>query len=373
MSEWSECIGKTRCCWLILCLACCLSLVGCPMDWDTMEEAMLLTIGERVTGSLPVGDVDYFKFEAEANIAYVIVCPETTLASLTVLDGDGTVLFNVMEQPQKVLMHGIVFEEADMYYIRLEADLRASIDGRASYPLNNETGLDTYSLVVEELPPIETLAESAEALSLGDTVEDYLVLGDVHCYTVTVPKTVGEEEAIPYLVTLELPRGGNGVIIEVYDEDFARVDWLRVGDPHRVISTNVDQAFYYLVDVRSADSTYETDLGLNEWARAGYALTYDKAPRLKVTPPTHTVDAAGGSVTFTVKNTGSGTLNWNASCNEYWLTFDGGSAAGTDSGHITCQIAENTSSYGRTAYIYVQSDEGGGATVTVSQEGQEYY
>jgi len=67
-------------------------------------------------------------------------------------------------------------------------------------------------------------------------------------------------------------------------------------------------------------------------------------PHIAVTPPNQNVPASSGDTTFSVSNTGGGTLNWTASVVEgsSWLSIPPGDHTGTDSGTIQVHYEENS-------------------------------
>jgi hypothetical protein len=96
----------------------------------------------------------------------------------------------------------------------------------------------------------------------------------------------------------------------------------------------------------------------------------NEVPCLEVTPVTQTVGAAADTATFTVSNTGSGSMAWTASVtsSSSWLTITSG-ASGTNSGSIVVSFTKNTVPVTRSATVTVIAD---GATnspieVTVTQ------
>ncbi len=105
-----------------------------------------------------------------------------------------------------------------------------------------------------------------------------------------------------------------------------------------------------------------------------FTITSEPGPVLSVTPATREVPAAAGVTSFTVANTGGGTMNWTASVTEgsAWLSITSG-ASGTNSGTIEVSYAENSSTSARVGTITVSAPGASGspAQVTVSQSGRE--
>jgi len=90
-------------------------------------------------------------------------------------------------------------------------------------------------------------------------------------------------------------------------------------------------------------------------------------PVLSVTPTSRSVSSGSGATTFSVSNTGTGTMNWTATESSPWVSITGG-ASGTDSGTITVSYSANSGG-ARTADIVVTADGATNSpiTLTVSQ------
>jgi hypothetical protein len=88
---------------------------------------------------------------------------------------------------------------------------------------------------------------------------------------------------------------------------------------------------------------------------------------ISVSPASRAVAKDAGATTFSVSNTGTGTMPWTATVTsgDSWLLILGG-AIGTDSGTITCSFTANTSSSARTATIRVTSTGATGSPVDVT-------
>jgi len=93
-------------------------------------------------------------------------------------------------------------------------------------------------------------------------------------------------------------------------------------------------------------------------------------PVLSVTPSTQNVGYSSDTTSFTVSNTGSGTMTWSASVisGSDWLSITSGSN-GTNSGTITAFYSQNTTSSSRTGTIRVTASGATGSPtdVTVTQ------
>ena len=93
---------------------------------------------------------------------------------------------------------------------------------------------------------------------------------------------------------------------------------------------------------------------------------------LVISPTSQNVTKDGGTTTFSVSNTGTGTMPWTAAVTSAstWLTITSGTS-GTDSGTINCSFTANTSTSARTATIRVTATGAMGSPkdVTVTQAG----
>jgi hypothetical protein len=91
---------------------------------------------------------------------------------------------------------------------------------------------------------------------------------------------------------------------------------------------------------------------------------------LVISPTSQYVSKDMGTTTFSVSNTGTGTMHWTAAVTSggTWLSITSG-ASGTDTGTITCSFTANTSLSSRTATIRVTAPyaTGNPVDVTVTQ------
>ena len=87
------------------------------------------------------------------------------------------------------------------------------------------------------------------------------------------------------------------------------------------------------------------------------------SPVISVDPTSRSVGDSAGTTTFTVENAGTGTMNWNATTSDSWLSILDGSS-GTDSGTITVTYAENAGAE-RTGSITIASTEASNSPQTV--------
>jgi len=95
-------------------------------------------------------------------------------------------------------------------------------------------------------------------------------------------------------------------------------------------------------------------------------------PILAVAPESRSVSSPSGTTTFSVSNTGTGTMNWTATVvsGSAWLSISSGSS-GTNSGTITASFTSNGSTESRTGTIRVTATGATGSPkdVTVTQAG----
>jgi hypothetical protein len=88
---------------------------------------------------------------------------------------------------------------------------------------------------------------------------------------------------------------------------------------------------------------------------------------LVISPASRNVAKNAGTTTFSVSNTGTGTMPWTAAVTsgDTWLSITSG-ASGTDTGTINCSFTANTSALARTATIRVTATGATGSPVDVT-------
>lgn len=88
---------------------------------------------------------------------------------------------------------------------------------------------------------------------------------------------------------------------------------------------------------------------------------------LSVTPQEIDIGPAGGNTTFTVQNTGTGTMLWTAAIQSGadFVTVNSG-ASGTNTGVVGLTVKENSTGLSRTATVLVNAPEAGNNPVTVT-------
>ncbi len=109
------------------------------------------------------------------------------------------------------------------------------------------------------------------------------------------------------------------------------------------------------------------------WAVSCYSVAVKApAPVLAVNPISRSVASSSGATTFSVSNTGTGTMSWTAAVvsGSSWLSIQSGSS-GTNSGMITAAFSTNTMSASRTGTIRITATGATGSPkdVTVTQAG----
>ena len=89
---------------------------------------------------------------------------------------------------------------------------------------------------------------------------------------------------------------------------------------------------------------------------------------LSVTPTNRDVSSSAGSTSFSVSNSGGGTMSWSATDNSSWVTLTG--ASGTNSGPITASFTANSGGSSRVCTITVTASgaTGNPKQVTITQE-----
>ena len=88
---------------------------------------------------------------------------------------------------------------------------------------------------------------------------------------------------------------------------------------------------------------------------------------ISVSPASRNVAKDAGTTTFSVSNTGTGTMPWTAAVTSggSWLSITSG-ASGTNSGTITCSFTANTGTSARTGTIRVTATGATGSPVDVT-------
>lgn len=112
-----------------------------------------------------------------------------------------------------------------------------------------------------------------------------------------------------------------------------------------------------------------TSNGGNTGVTVTQAAPAPPVPVLAVAPGDRPVNANAGSTTFTVQNTGTGTLTWNAATTDAWLTTinpNTGSLTAGASATVTVTYEANTTASARKGFINFTSN-GGNSSPSVSQ------
>ena len=131
---------------------------------------------------------------------------------------------------------------------------------------------------------------------------------------------------------------------------------------------NTDGAWGVDFDSGNDSSNYRKDSeGYARAVRGGHPRPPDH-PVISVSPASRAVAKDAGATTFSVSNTGVGTMPWVATVTsgDSWLLISSGGAIGTDFGTITCSFTANTSSSARTATIRVTATGAAGSPVDVT-------
>jgi hypothetical protein len=117
--------------------------------------------------------------------------------------------------------------------------------------------------------------------------------------------------------------------------------------------------------VGSGPSDYKGNSSYVRAVRGGQYWPLDHSV-ISVSPASRAVAKDAGATTFSVSNTGTGTMPWTATVTsgDSWLLISG--AIGTDSGTITCSFTANASSSARTATIRVTATGATGSPVDVT-------
>lgn len=128
---------------------------------------------------------------------------------------------------------------------------------------------------------------------------------------------------------------------------------------------NADYAFF--VDFLSGfDEAFYKQGSIHVRAVRGFQSGASDVSILSVSPTSQSVSADADNTTFSVNNTGTGTMSWTASVTSgnSWLSISSGSS-GTNTGTINCSFTANTNSSTRTATIRVTATGAAGSPVDV--------
>ena len=144
--------------------------------------------------------------------------------------------------------------------------------------------------------------------------------------------------------------------------DATNCDW---GDPSGPLDDSDDRATGGLYNPNGKGNKVSDHVNYNPWGISAQLA-------LSVSPASRSVAKAAGTTTFSVANTGTGTMPWTAAVTSggSWLSITTGSS-GSNSGTISCSFTANAGISVRTASIRVTAT---GATnspqdVTVTQAG----
>ena len=144
--------------------------------------------------------------------------------------------------------------------------------------------------------------------------------------------------------------------------DATNCDW---GDPSGPLDDSDDRATGGLYNPNGKGNKVSDHVNYNPWGISAQLA-------LSVSPASRSVAKAAGTTTFSVANTGTGTMPWTAAVTSggSWLSITTGSS-GSNAGTITCSFNANNGAFARTGTIRVTAT---GATnspqdVTVTQAG----
>jgi hypothetical protein len=210
-------------------------------------------------------------------------------------------------------------------------------------------------------------------------------------YKIASPNSSSEYFVVEYRKTAGMFEGqllGSGLIIyrvspSVNGNSFGPPDELYICRPNGTLldDGNLAQAFYSSNSGRT--SFGGTNCFLSNGAPGGIQITnigsagetisftvgFGTTPQsvLAVTPISRDMQATGGTSTFSVSNTGAGTMNWSAAVTSggTWAHITSGSN-GTNSGSINLSVDANTTTTARTATITVTANDASGSPKTIS-------
>jgi PKD repeat protein/murein DD-endopeptidase MepM/ murein hydrolase activator NlpD len=125
--------------------------------------------------------------------------------------------------------------------------------------------------------------------------------------------------------------------------------------------------YYMAAIIDSKQQIRESNENNNIGIRNGtISITHPGQPVLSVNPNNRNVSYASGSTTFTVQNSGTGSMTWTARSNDSWIQIQSGSS-GTNSGTIRLKYAENTGP-SRTGTVTISASTANNSPVAVRIE-----
>lgn len=157
----------------------------------------------------------------------------------------------------------------------------------------------------------------------------------------------------------------------------SRAGWLYVKVGGGEYSATYYNNFLVTVDTKAYNDWWDKyihdEAGWNQYVESVETYvdpTNTTSPVVQVTPTDIAVSNDAGTTTFSVSNTGAGTMPWTASVEpkDTWLSITSGDS-GSDTGTITCAFEANTNASIRTGTIWVTAEGAIGSPkeVTVTQ------
>ena len=167
--------------------------------------------------------------------------------------------------------------------------------------------------------------------------------------------------------TFSVSNSGSGAMIWSASESS---DWVTLSDDSGINSGTITAN--YQVNESTVSRTCIITVTASDATDSPQNITITQAgtaPVLSINPDNRDVSYTSGSTTFSVTNSGSGTMSWTASETSDWVTLSDDS--GTNTGTITANYQSNDSPISRTCIITVSASDvtGGVQNITINQAG----
>lgn len=223
-----------------------------------------------------------------------------------------------------------------------ELFVRVEINRPFPYPdVSFETGVATVGVYDDDTYEPNNSFSQATYLGSGSTSLSNVIINsndDYYRVTVSAPNTALE-------VRLALDIAGGNLDLRLYNSGQQEIAASTCNCSQEIISQVPLPAGTYFVRVQQVGT-------VRNWFDLSVVQLIASQPILSVTPSDRPVSSSAGSETFSVQNTGSGTMNWNATSNQTWAVITSGSS-GTNNGTITVGYTSNISATARVASVNV--------------------
>jgi uncharacterized protein (TIGR02145 family) len=140
-----------------------------------------------------------------------------------------------------------------------------------------------------------------------------------------------------------------------------RTAYSGMGTSASITGRNIGTTYYYRVKATKSDSTE------SNWRTGNNGCLIIQPPVLSLNPSIRNVSSDSGTTTFSVSNTGGGTMNWSAAVisGGNWLSISSGNS-GSNTGAISCQYSQNTGAISRTGKIRISATGAANSPIDVT-------